>query len=158
MPTLTAEYVDNGSGSSFYRIGKGRGFKEFDSKCEAQYAHKAQSLCAAYCLAPQVYSDVGRIKIKGKLSGWGYVTQIARLLNKHDGNCGCDECDELDDRWSYDFIDVTQMMEEICGIIMNDVHKGNFGFIKKDGIVHLVCIDFGTESIEFIDEEDECYA
>lgn len=158
MPTLTAEYVDCGSGSSFYRIGKGRGFKEFESECEAQYAHKAQSLCAAYCLAPQVYSHVGRIKINGELSGWGYVTQIAKLINKHDGNCGCDECDELDDRWSYDFIYVTQMMEETCGIIMNDIHKGNFGFIKKDGVTHLVCIDFGAESIEFIDEEDEYYA
>jgi hypothetical protein len=109
-------------------------------------------------LAPQVYSHVGRIKINGELSGWGYITQIARLLNKHDGNCSCDDCDELDDRWSYDFIYVTQMMEETCGIIMNDIHKGNFGFIKKDGVTHLVCIDFGAESIEFIDEEDECYA
>jgi len=158
MPTLTAKYVDNGSGSSFYRIGKGRGFKEFEDKYSAAYAHKAQSLCAEFDLAPQVYSDVGRIKINGELSGWGYVTQIARLINKHDGNCGCDECDELEYKWNYDFIYLAAMMEETCGIIMNDIHKGNFGFIKKDGITHLVCIDFGTESIEFIDEEDECYA
>ena len=157
MPTLTAKYVDNGTGSTFYRIGKGRGFKEFIDKWDAEYAHKAQSLCAEFDLAPQVYSDVGRIKINGELSGWGYVTQIARLLNKHEGNCTCEECDELEDKWINDFIYVAQMMEETCGVVTEDLHKGNFGFIKKDGVTQLVCIDFGSESTHFIDEEDECY-
>ena len=154
MPTLTAKYVDCGSRNSFYRIGKGRGFKEFGDKYDAEYAHEAQSRCADVDLAPAVYSEVGRIIIDGKLSGWGYVTQIARMLNtKCPGNCGCELCEDIEDKWYADIEYLCHTMQDYCGIIMEDNHSGNFGLIRKNGHTHLVCIDFGRESVYMEEEE-----
>lgn len=154
MPTLTAKYVDCGSRTKFYNIDKARGFKEFNTWADAQYAHEAQSRCSSLDLAPAVYSDIGRVTIGGKLSGWGYITEIAELINPEcSGNCGCELCEEAEDKWYADIVHVCNTMYDVLGLCMEDNHSGNFGLIKRHGETHLVCIDFGFESVTTEEEE-----
>lgn len=157
--TLTGKYIDCGSRSAFYRIGKGRGFKEFPTKYDAKYSHRCQTIAAEAILAPAVYSEVGRIRLPdGELSGWGYITQIARPLSCT-GNCHCEKCDYIECKYLADIEDVTLLLDAEFGICYEDSHVGNFGWIRKNGIKHLVCVDFGPESCFFDEAEtEECYA
>lgn len=153
--TLVGKYVEEGSRSAFYRIGKGRGFKEFSTYWDAEYSHCLQTRAAKAGLAPAVYSQVGKIKLTGygyngsgeKQSDWGYITQIAKPISCG-GNCGCYKCNEMEDKYDSDTQLIVDRLEQECNICYNDNHIGNFGFIRKNGFYHLVCIDFGPESCE----------
>lgn len=157
--TLTGKYVDCGSRSAFYRIGKGRGFKEFPTRLDAEHSHRLQKMAAEAMLAPAVYSEVGRIRLPdGELSGYGYITQIARPLSCT-GNCHCDKCEDIEAKYYHDFHNITSFLDTECGICYYDCHPGNFGWIRKNGKRHLVCVDFGLESCNDNEEEmEECYA
>jgi len=155
MYTIVKKRSGAGCASSFYKL-KGkrdRGFKIFSSKEDAEIARNHQSELSTYNLAPYVYSQVGRVrKSDGSLTGWGFITEIAELLCCPGNGCEC--CDR--ESISYDYGD------EICNLIGNmedygfhfgDDHPGNLGFVMRDGLPVMVCIDTGDESVT----SDNCY-
>lgn len=162
--TIVGSYENCGSRSAFYVIDNKRGFKEFGDKDEAEYAHAVQSKLSTYDMAPNVLSQVGKIRMSnGELSYWGYITEIAEMIGCGGNECSCGECDE-DYYYMYDdkIQDLTDNMLRIAGIEFMDNHIGNVGFIRRNRKKVLVCIDFGQESVYDEDtdmgddEEHEC--
>ena len=162
--TIVGSYENCGSRSAFYVIDNKRGFKEFSDKSEAVYAHTVQDKLSTYDMAPNVLSQVGKIrKSDGRLSHWGYITEIAEMIGCGGNECSCGECDEDYYHMYEDKIqDLTDNMLRIAGIEFMDNHIGNVGFIRRNRKKVLVCIDFGTESVydedtdTGDDEEHEC--
>jgi hypothetical protein len=160
--TIVGSYENRGSRSAFYVIDNKRGFKEFDDKNEAVYAHNVQSKLSYVDLAPDVLSQIGKIrKSDGSLSKWGYITEIAEIIGCGGNECSCGECDEdYYDMYEDKIQDLTDNMLRIAGIEFMDNHIGNVGFVRRNRKKVLVCIDFGSESVydeDCVDEEDKCY-
>lgn len=156
MYTIVKKHSGAGCASSFYKLKgkKDRGFKVFDSKDSAEIAHINQVELSMYNLAPYVYSQVGRVrKSDNSLTGWGYVTEIAELLCCPGNDCHCCDREGLEDEYEYEIYNLVGQMEEY-GFSFGDSHAGNVGFVKRDGIDVLVCIDTGDESVI---NEDRCY-
>jgi hypothetical protein len=161
--TIVGSYDNCGSRSAFYVIDNKRGFKEFSDKNEAVYARNIQSKLSTYNMAPNVLSQIGKIrKSNGSLSDWGYITEIAEMISCGGNECNCGECDE-DYYYMYDdkIQDLADNMMRIAGIEFMDKHIGNVGFVRRNRKKVLVCIDFGSESVYdedhyYRDEEDEC--
>jgi hypothetical protein len=143
-----AQFADAGSRSSFYIIDETRGFKEFESCEQAEYAHNVQKKLSQYNLAPKVYSEVGRIRIgkEKELSQWGFMTEIAEMLGCGGNDCGCGECDDVYEEKFPAIKRLHKKLEKI-GINFADDHIGNIGYIRRRGRKVLVCIDTGEESI-----------
>lgn len=156
-------FEDAGSRNAFFRLKnkRGRGFKSFSDKDEAEFAHKIQTKLSELDLAPRVYSVVGRIMIPDYyndgdgdmiLSNWGYVTEAARTLpqcydEECDGDCldtGCSNC--------YIIENVMSAMVE-AGLGYVDGHRGNFGFVRRNRVWIPVVIDVGSESFDYVDAE-----
>jgi len=81
ISSYVGEYRDSGSGSSFYTIKnhKGIGFKTFETKYKAQFAHNIQSVLCESDMAPRVYGDIGRIRVCGnKLTDWGVFDRTGK--------------------------------------------------------------------------------
>jgi hypothetical protein len=159
--TIVGSYENCGSRSAFYVIDRKRGFKEFDEKGEAVYAHAVQDKLSSYDMAPYVLSQIGKIRMSnGSLSKWGYITEIAETIGCGGNECSCGECDE-DYYFSYSdqIEDLTANMLRIAGVEFMDGHIGNVGFVRRNRKKVLVCIDFGQESVYDEDAEmgDECY-
>lgn len=153
-------YDDCGSRSSFYRLKNRRsGFKDFDSKDHAEFAHKVQSKLSSYNLAPKVYSDVGRIIVPSgyeagqtELSGWGYVTEVARTLPEcYDEDCSNEECYESACANGRIIDKILYRLYEV-GIEYADGHRGNFGYVRRNKKWIPVVIDVGVESFSDIDD------
>jgi hypothetical protein len=128
---------------------RGAGFKGFESKEEADFAHRIQSKLSQDNLAPRVYSMVGRIMIPDSydddemvLSNWGYVTEIAKPMRV----CYNDNCDN-----SVIIDDIVDRLRE-AGLEYIDGHRGNFGFVRRNKQWVPVVIDVGSESFGDIDE------
>lgn len=156
------KYVDRGSRSSFYKLNqRGKGFKTFEYKENAEYAHRVQSELAMSNLAPRVYSEVGRIRIGNRLSEWGYITEVAKTITPHQANCDCDYCETLESRYG-DEIDSLVSDIEGVGYEFGDCHVGNVGYVKREGFNILVCIDTGEESVyggnggDYYDDYNRC--
>jgi hypothetical protein len=152
-------YEDAGSRNTFYRLKnkRGRGFKGFESKDEAVFAHKIQSKLSDLDMAPRVYSVVGRIMVPDYcsddmiLSNWGYVTEIARTLpDCYDDDCDGD-CYDSGCKNSYLIDQVVEAMNEV-GLEYVDAHRGNFGYIRRNRQWIPVVIDVGRESFDYVDE------
>jgi hypothetical protein len=117
-----------------------------------------------------VYGDVGYIRKykhdSGEFTAYGYLTEVARQMPKCrdydcDGECyqsGCKNSIEIDD--------IVYRLEE-SGLSYADGHRGNFGYVRRDGKWILVVIDVGVEgfsdwddsiygSFNYDDEENEC--
>ena len=155
-------YEDCGSRNQFYILKnrRGRGFKSFESKEEADFAHKVQSKLSQDNLAPRVYSDVGRIMVPDiyddtgetmTLSSWGYVTEIAKPMpvcydDNCDGDCHDSDCDN-----GSTIQTVVYCLNE-AGLEYVDGHRGNFGFVRRNNQWIPVVIDVGSESFGDIDE------
>ena len=165
--TIVGSYENCGSRSAFYVIDSKRGFKEFSHKEEAVYAHSVQSKLSDWDMAPEVLSQIGKIrKSDGSLSDWGYLTEIAQTIGCGGNECHCGECDE-DYYFMYEsqIQDLTDNMLRIVGVEFMDNHIGNVGFVRRNRKKVLVCIDFGSESVydedcvvdPYDDEEDKCY-
>jgi hypothetical protein len=146
-----------GCASTFYILSCGtKGFKEFDSKWKAEIAHENQSLLSKYDLAPNVYSEVGKIRKKGKkLSGWGYITEIADLLCCPGNTCDCCEHDALEGAYIDEIQALINDMSDM-NIDFHDNHIGNVGYVERDGERILVCIDTGDESVTNYDGPCTC--
>jgi hypothetical protein len=162
--TIVGKYENCGSRSAFYVIDNKRGFKEFDDKEDAVYAHTLQSKLSDYNMAPYVMSQVGKIRhSNGDLSGWGYITEIAETIGCGGNECSCGECDE-DTYYMYEsqIVLLSRKMMMEAGVEFIDSHIGNVGFIRRNRKKVLVCIDFGRESVYDEDvpyddgEDDEC--
>lgn len=149
MYTIVKKRSGMGCASAFYKL-KGkrdRGFKTFADKDSADIAHSTQVELSRYNLAPYVYSQVGRVrKSDGKLSSWGYITEIAELICCPGNDCRCCDREDIEDHYYDDIFYLTSEMEEY-GFNFGDNHAGNVGFVKRDGIDVMVCIDTGDESV-----------
>lgn len=153
-------YEDCGSRNTFYRLKnrRGAGFKGFESKEEADFAHRVQSKLAEDNLAPRVYSMVGRIMVPDSydddemvLSNWGYVTEIAKSMPVcRDEDCGS-ECFESGCKNSIIIDNIVDCLSE-AGLEYIDGHRGNFGFVRRNKQWVPVVIDVGSESFGDVDE------
>jgi len=152
------KHAGEGSRSSFYKLNqRGKGFKTFLDREDAEYAHAIQSELSLNNLAPKVYSEVGRIRIGNILSPWGYITEVAKTITPHGNGCNCDKCDMIEDRYVEEIAELQNDIEE-AGYYFCDTHTGNVGFVKRDGYNILVCIDTGRESVEEYDNERSEYS
>jgi len=155
-----AQFADAGSRSTFFIIDEARGFKEFESKSQAEYAHKVQSKLAQYNLAPKVYSEVGRIRIgkEKELTQWGFMTEIAQMLGCGGNDCDCGECDDVYEEKYPAIMRLHKKLEKI-GAYFGDDHMGIIGFVRRRGRNVLVCIDTGEESVRdeefYVDYDDD---
>lgn len=167
-------FSDSGSKNSFYRvIGRKKGFKGFPTKELAEFAHAVQNKLSEHNLAPRVYSTVCKIRVanyftffdkkrntyksekKYVLSDWGYLTEIAEPYHCDDPEC--DNC--CQDYGCHNYNYMTDLIDEIdtLGVEYNDVHPGNFGYIKRGKHKLLVVIDLGRESILDYDRQQYPY-
>ena len=150
-------YDDAGSKTSFYvvkdkKINRKRvGFKEFENKQEAEFAHRVQKHLAQYDLAPMVYGDVGMIRRHdGELTAYGYLTEVAKPMPEcNDPDCG--ECFHSGCNNGAAIDEVVYHLNE-HGLDYNDAHKGNFGSVRRKGRWVPVVIDLGVESFSDWDE------
>jgi hypothetical protein len=117
-----------------------------------------------------VYGDVGYIRKyshdSGEFTAYGYLTEVARLMpqcydDDCDGDCNCSDC-------SNNTI-ISEVVWELDnhGLTYADAHRGNFGYIRRDGAWVPVVIDVGVESFSdwdtsiygefcYDDEMNEC--
>jgi hypothetical protein len=155
MGVCVGKYDNCGSRSQFYIIDEQRGFKDFETEEDAQYAHCVQNTLSQYNLAPKVLSDIGKIRYRHdmELSGWGYITEIAEVIGCGGNDCSCGECEDICDAKS-------KQIHKLCGKISDlglefmDAHIGNVGYVKRNGKKVLVCIDCGQESVYDPDIDD----
>jgi hypothetical protein len=140
----TTNYIASGSSTSFYNIGRGRGFKTFYTKQDAEVARAYQIILNVQGFAPKVYSEIGRIKIGNILSNWGYITQKVKTLGCQDsaGGCDCYKCERAESKWMDEIENLRDTISEECGVTVGDLHLGNFGIMGGS----LVVIDTGIES------------
>lgn len=154
--SIIADYGNCGSRSAFYVIDNERGFKDFESQEDAEYAHYVQSKLASYNLAPKVLSDIGKIRYKHdmELSPWGYITEIAEMIGCGGNECVCGECEgDLTFMYSNKIARLVTKIEKLDMEFM-DAHIGNVGYVKRNGKKVLVCIDCGQESVYDPDADD----
>ena len=168
MSVCVGQYGNCGSRSSFYVIDNKRGFKEFDNKEAAEYAHCVQSKLSMNNLAPLVLSDIGKIRYRLSdivackdngmtLSGWGYITEIAEMIGCGGNDCECGECADIFDT---KYRQVNRLVNKIedMGLEFIDAHVGNVGYVVRRGRQVLVCVDCGSESVYDPDLDDNYLA
>jgi hypothetical protein len=155
MSVCVGKYNNCGSRSQFYIIDEQRGFKDFETEEDAQYAHYVQSKLAIHNLAPKVLSDIGKIRYRHdmELSGWGYITEIAEVIGCGGNDCSCGECEDIFDSMSRKRDRLVNKIYDL-GLEFMDAHVGNVGYVKRNGKKVLVCIDCGQESVYDSDVDD----
>lgn len=154
------QYEDAGSRNTFYRLKNRKyGFKSFEGKEFAIFAHNVQKKLAEKNLAPRVYSDVGRIRIPDmydnesfELSDWGYITEIAKTMRDCDDECCDGECFQSD---CYNGMVIEGVLDDLrnAGLGYVDAHRGNFGYVRRNKAWVPVVIDVGSESFDYVDEK-----
>ncbi|MFM9151735.1 MAG: hypothetical protein ACKOPU_05620 [Candidatus Planktophila sp.] len=154
---IVGDYNSCGSRSAFYIIDEGRGFKEFDDKESAEYAHGVQSKLSQYNLAPKVLSDIGKIRYRDnlELSRWGYISEMAEIIGCGGNECSCGDCDDDLPYQNQNKIDKLIRKIDDLGLEFMDAHIGNVGYIRRNGKKVLVCIDCGEESVYDADVSDD---
>lgn len=160
MGSYIGLYDDAGSKNAFYvikdrKIGRKRiGFKEFENKQEAEFAHKVQKHLSQFDLAPMVYGDVGMIRRHdGELTAYGYLTEVAKSMPECHDDEYCDgECFESSCSNGTTISEVVYDLHE-HGLEYNDAHRGNFGYVRRNGSWVPVVIDVGIESFSEWDEK-----
>lgn len=153
-------YDDAGSKNAFYiikdrKIGRKRvGFKEFENKREAEFAHRVQKHLSQFDLAPMVYGDVGMIRRHdGELTSYGYLTEVAKPMPECYDEEYCDgECFHSDCSNGTTISEVVDALSE-NGLEYSDAHRANFGFVRRSGYWIPVVIDVGVESFSDWDEK-----
>ena len=146
--SIVADYDNCGSRSTFYVIDSERGFKDFESKENAEYAHYVQSKLSEHNLAPKVLSDIGKIRHRDslELSGWGYITEIAEMIGCGGNDCCCGECEDIQYNKRFSIKRLSDKIDSL-GLEFMDNHIGNVGYVRRNGKRVLVCIDCGQESV-----------
>jgi len=139
----SSDSYDEGGSAEFYRIAedKNLGFKQFRDKKFANRAYKKQKLLSKFGLAPKVYGKICRIQIEtpyyNDLSGWGYVTERAKVLDEKVMKKRLNEIQKLVDT-----------INKKTKLKFWDCHYYNIGYIKRNNKAKLVCIDTGSESFD----------
>lgn len=184
MYAYVGKFHDSGSKNSFYKLkGKKYGFKSFPNKSLASFSHSVQNDLSSKNFAPKVLSPVCKIRVPNYfmgpnhkpikqmvLSGWGYLTEIARPFI-----CNNDECDG-DCYYGYNDCVNNEIIDDLLNAIefyfnfeYTDAHSGNLGYVTRKGKRTLVIIDVGRESLGDIsdtdygepcwdgDDENDCY-
>lgn len=152
------KHAGEGSRSSFYKLNqRGKGFKTFLDRNDAEYARDVQLELSQSDLAPRVHSEVGRIRIGNSLSPWGYITEVAKTITPHGTGCDCDDCHILEEKYSEEIAELQNDIED-AGYYFGDAHAGNVGYVKRDGYNILVCIDTGEESVSSLNEDRSEYS
>jgi hypothetical protein len=148
MGVCVGDYENCGSRAAFYILDGERGFKEFETEEDAQYAHYVQNKLSYHNLAPKVLSDIGKIRFRHdmQLSGWGYITEIAEVIGCGGNDCSCGECEDIFDSMSRQRNRLVNKIYDL-GLEFMDDHVGNVGYVKRNGKKVLVCIDCGQESV-----------
>jgi hypothetical protein len=159
MYCIPRKRKSHGCASSFYMLKNSKhGFKSFDSYELAQIAHYNQSYLAEYDLAPRVYSEVGRVRVGNtkSLSDWGYITEVARTIGCGGNDCKCGECDRYDLEGEYDY-EISHLVDKLSDydVYFGDCHIGNVGYVIRNGVDVMVCIDTGDESMS--NDSGPCY-
>lgn len=155
MPKLS--YANCGSRSDFFIVKNGVGFKTFESKNSAEYAHKTQTILSKYDFSPKVLSRVKRMRYNRKLTGWGFETEIAEMIGCGGNDCGCGECDDIYERYTKRISNLAERIDAKTGLEFMDNHIGNVGIIIRRGRRRLVCIDTGRESVsDGNNYDDDC--
>lgn len=152
-------YDDAGSRNAFYiiknkKIGRKKvGFKEFENKRKADFAHRVQSHLSGYDLAPMVYGQVGRIrKPDGDLTHYGYLTEVARTMSS------CRKSSYKNNMiTATENVLIERLISKLAdyGLDYCDGHRGNFGFVRRNNKWIPVVIDVGVES--FTDWDTDIY-
>jgi hypothetical protein len=154
------KYRACGSRSDFYTLkDSAYGFKTFRNKKDADYARDTQIMLAELNLAPRVYSEVGKIRIgkskkRQRLSNWGYITEIAEIVGCGEPGCSCDICYEVEEDLCGEIAELQMTIDSDTGYSFGDAHIGNVGYVNRNGMDILVCIDTGEESVSNYSECD----
>jgi hypothetical protein len=116
------------------------GFKEFITKPRAKYSRKIQLKLSRIHLAPKIYSPLCKLKyyrlFPNQISGWGYITEIAKPVEKK-GIVSPKRIQGLVD----EIFSKTKLKFWDC-------HFSNIGLVNRQGKKKLVCIDTGKESFD----------
>lgn len=156
MYAMVKKRSGRGVASEFHKLkGSDLGFKSFSFKDEADIAHANQTKLAELGFAPYVYSEVGKVRIGNTkaLSKWGYITEVATTMVCGGNSCYCCDREDLESAYEEEIYDLVDQMEE-HGWWFPDCHIGNVGYVYRNGVQVMVCIDAGDESVQ---SEDECY-
>lgn len=115
-------------------------FKEFRSKKKAQESYRLQKELAEYDLAPQIYSNICRLKFMeedgwqpDEPSDWGYITERATPVPHND-------------TFMKGIQSLVEEIKEKTGLKFWDCHWYNVGLVNRKKHKRLVCIDTGKES------------
>lgn len=137
----TAKFLtDEGGSAGFYILKESKtiGFKEFNSKREAEYAYKIQKKLARLGLAPKVYGKICKIKVEARhfsgekwfeSTGWGFLTQIVKISKRLSRQ------------------KIQKLVNDIrkkARLSFWDCHEYNIGVYRNK----YVCIDTGKESFD----------
>lgn len=140
-----SDWFDEGGYCQVYPIKNKKGwvFKEFRNKKKAQQSHNYQKKLAKFDLAPQIYSDVCKLKFADDLDGhvfdisdWGYITECAKTYKANS---------------KISMKDIQILVEQIhekTGLKFWDCHWYNVGTVKRGKKRKVVCIDTGKESFD----------
>lgn len=133
-------HYDEGGSAEFYNIkeNKSLGFKQFASKKSATDAYNKQKILSKHNLAPKIIGKITKLKYAwGEETDWGYLTEKAVLIPNNKTN-------------------TIKVMDQIQSLVENihqktklkfwDCHFWNVGYIRRNKVAKLVCIDTGRES------------
>jgi hypothetical protein len=148
--TIELDRSGEGGSAEFYPIkeDKNLGFKQFLNKKFATKAYEKQKLLSKYNLAPKVVGKVCKLKIEitnfaGEnyiykySTGWGYVTEKAKILDE-----------KVMKKRLKDIQNLVETIENKTRLRFWDCHYWNVGYIKRKNKAKLVCIDTGKESFD----------
>ena len=139
--TIDLNRWDEGGSAEFYHIkeDKNLGFKQFRNKKFANAAYNKQKLLSRFGLAPKVYGKVCKLPTQSEYyhgkSGWGYITEKARIADEKIMKKRLREIQSL-----------VQNIEKKTKLKFWDCHYYNMGYVKRNNKAKLVCIDTGSES------------
>ena len=132
----TAKFLtDEGGSASFYILKESKtlGFKEFNSKPQAEYAYRIQKKLARLGLAPKVYGKICKLKFadynEHTSTGWGFITQIVKVSKRLSRQ------------------KIQKLVNDIrkkARLSFWDCHEYNIGIYRNK----YVCIDTGKESFD----------
>lgn len=148
--SISGKFTGHGSRSNFYVIDKTRGFKTFCDMYHAEYARDVQITLSRLNLAPNVLSEIGRIRIDNRLSECGYITELAEILscNHWTKSPLCPRCEKkCYKKYNKKISKLVDSIYSHTEYEFVDDNFGNVGFIVRDTKKILVCIDTGRESV-----------
>lgn len=133
---FTAKFLtDEGGSAGFYILKESKtiGFKEFNSKPNAEYAYKIQKKLAKLGLAPKVYGKICKLEFadynEHTYTGWGFLTQIVKISKRLSRQ------------------KIQKLVNDIrkkARLSFWDCHEYNIGVYRNK----YVCIDTGKESFD----------